>query len=507
MNLMLLAVAVTLITTIVIDAWLSSLAERRAKAFMNHIYAEDERVTLDDPYAELRVRAQSSANGQPRVAMIATGGAPNKFTSRQRTIPMALLLMEQGYTVRVYVPCWDCTETVSRSSTSSSVPVEVVEGSRFRFGSLDVVLFWRLLRKILRFEPDVLYCFKPIRYAGALAVVVRFLRRARLTAIPAPRPRVVVDSDDWEGAGGWAARRDGNVAMQRIRDWQERLTIANCDAVTTSTTYLRDRASRLRHSSESVYLVPNGIRRELWPLAPDAPVQAPVWLSERLAKLGRPHVLLLYTRFVEVQARDIIEVFATVLGAMPNTALLVVGSSRDPEARRQRLGLFSQAQLAGIDYDRILISGWVPFRDLVRTWSVADLAICPHMDSLIARSRFPMKVLELMAAGKAIVATSVGEIPQLIDNGESGILVPPGNMDEFSAHVIHLLQNPGLQRSLGEAARRRALSAFEWHVRIKQIESSLDISLQHKPRARDEDGVLETVRVATERGCQISSTR
>jgi glycosyltransferase involved in cell wall biosynthesis len=64
-----------------------------------------------------------------------------------------------------------------------------------------------------------------------------------------------------------------------------------------------------------------------------------------------------------------------------------------------------------------------------------------------------MSVIEAMAAGLAVVTTPVGAIEDIISNGETGLLVPPGDIDALTAALLRLLEDAALRRRLGEAAR------------------------------------------------------
>src|SRR5256885_13194192 len=63
--------------------------------------------------------------------------------------------------------------------------------------------------------------------------------------------------------------------------------------------------------------------------------------------------------------------------------------------------------------------------------------------------------LETMASGKAVIATSVGGIPDMIEDGVSGLLVPPGDEAALTAAIVALLGDPARRRALGQAARER----------------------------------------------------
>jgi glycosyltransferase involved in cell wall biosynthesis len=73
----------------------------------------------------------------------------------------------------------------------------------------------------------------------------------------------------------------------------------------------------------------------------------------------------------------------------------------------------------------------------------------------------PMSILEAMAAGLPVVASAVGGIPEIVRDGATGLLVPPGDADALAAALGRLLDDDGLRRRLGAAGRERALDEFD----------------------------------------------
>jgi glycosyltransferase involved in cell wall biosynthesis len=96
------------------------------------------------------------------------------------------------------------------------------------------------------------------------------------------------------------------------------------------------------------------------------------------------------------------------------------------------------------------------------------------MDVLVLSSRFegmPLAILEWMAAGRAIVASRVGGIPAMVEDGEEAVLVPPRDYVTFADQIARLLDDPDERRRLGEAARRRQQEQFRFDQTIAQLES------------------------------------
>jgi len=72
----------------------------------------------------------------------------------------------------------------------------------------------------------------------------------------------------------------------------------------------------------------------------------------------------------------------------------------------------------------------------------------------------PLVVLEAMAAGKPVVAAAVGGVPELVVDGETGLLVPAGDLDALQRALTDLLADPERARRLGEAGRARVRASF-----------------------------------------------
>lgn len=88
---------------------------------------------------------------------------------------------------------------------------------------------------------------------------------------------------------------------------------------------------------------------------------------------------------------------------------------------------------------------------------VASMDVCV-LTSL--REGFPNAILEAMALGRPVVTARVGGIPELVEDGASGLLVSSRNPDDFAAAVVRCLDDSTMAKSLGEQARARALNEF-----------------------------------------------
>ena len=80
-------------------------------------------------------------------------------------------------------------------------------------------------------------------------------------------------------------------------------------------------------------------------------------------------------------------------------------------------------------------------------------------------------VLESMAAGLPVVASEVGGIPELVENGRTGYLVQPGDTDGLSSALISLLTHERRRRSMGRAGYLRIANHFQIDDKVKELET------------------------------------
>jgi glycosyltransferase involved in cell wall biosynthesis len=81
----------------------------------------------------------------------------------------------------------------------------------------------------------------------------------------------------------------------------------------------------------------------------------------------------------------------------------------------------------------------------------------------------PLAVLEAMAAGKPMISTAVGGVPELVEGG-CGLLVPPQDIKALARAMRHLLESPEARKSMGEASARRAVERFDLRVMTEAYE-------------------------------------
>jgi glycogen synthase len=111
------------------------------------------------------------------------------------------------------------------------------------------------------------------------------------------------------------------------------------------------------------------------------------------------------------------------------------------------------------------IPGMLPVRDVVQLYSHAELFVCPSV-----YEPFGLINLEAMACETPVVASAVGGIVEVVENGHTGLLVPPARPRELAAAIRALLDDPARARAMGVAGRRRVEERFTWSRVAEQTE-------------------------------------
>jgi glycosyltransferase involved in cell wall biosynthesis len=136
----------------------------------------------------------------------------------------------------------------------------------------------------------------------------------------------------------------------------------------------------------------------------------------------------------------------------------------------------AQLRLAGqVRAGRVTFAGRVAFDDLPAWLAAADICVAPYVQAPPGSPfvNSPVKVFEYMAAGRAIVASRLGQIAHLLADGASGLLVTPGDGEALARAIRSLAGDPALRRRLGCAARDTAVTGYTWRANAARVVAAL----------------------------------
>ena len=155
--------------------------------------------------------------------------------------------------------------------------------------------------------------------------------------------------------------------------------------------------------------------------------------------------------------------------------LLEAAASLRPEAQLVLLAGAADTPDLGAEVDRLIAtlreqrSGIIVVDEMLPRPSVAQ--VLSHARAFVCPSVYePLGIvnLEAMACETAVVASAVGGIPEVVDHGRTGLLVPPSDPAALAAALNRLIDDPGLARQMGIAGRERAVAEFSWRAIAEQ---------------------------------------
>ncbi|MGR3302289.1 MAG: glycosyltransferase family 4 protein [Candidatus Scalindua sp.] len=125
---------------------------------------------------------------------------------------------------------------------------------------------------------------------------------------------------------------------------------------------------------------------------------------------------------------------------------------------------------------RVIFTGFVRNEDTVQYYNASDIFIFPTL----RLESFGIVIAEAMACGKPVIASDIGSIPDVIDNGINGILIPIGDFKELARQINLLLSDKQYSAMLAQNARRKALERFGLDRMIEETIKVFELARTHK---------------------------
>lgn len=330
----------------------------------------------------------------------------------------------------------------------------------------------KMLRRLMdrpdievRFVPTLVRAMRPLADLRAFWEIYRICREEKFDLVHTHSSKAGI-------LGRWAAwlagcRRivhtpHGHVftgyygsVLSRLFVFAERFTAKITDIIITLTTKgIENHLAWRIASGEKFVAVPSGVELESF---------SPNRDGDRVAarsSLGLPLEGLIVGsvgRLDRVKGYDqLIEASVLVLRRRPDVWFAVAGDGEE------RMALAEQARSMRVA-DRWRFLGWQ--ENLNQVYRAFDLSILPSRNEGMGRT-----AVEAMACGLAVVATSVGGLPSVIENGVQGLLVPPENPRALADSILQLLEDEDARRKMGAAGPNRARELFSKDAMLEGIE-------------------------------------
>lgn len=150
-------------------------------------------------------------------------------------------------------------------------------------------------------------------------------------------------------------------------------------------------------------------------------------------------------------------------------SLLMIGEGKTlPEVKRTLKGFRME--------DCANCVGSVPFEKMPSYLAACDILVAPHVPNEDGSDFFgsPTKLFEYMAMGKAIVASDLNQIGEILEDREDALLFEPGNIKDMSDKLALLVENAGLRKKLGQSARKSAVEKHTWDIHVSKIANKIN---------------------------------
>ncbi len=254
-----------------------------------------------------------------------------------------------------------------------------------------------------------------------------------------------------------ANRRSSDQAESLLRIAAEAEVIARAGCVVASTP--AEAEELIEHYGahpERLCVSPPGVDHSLFHPGPAADARAELGL-------GPGPVVCYVGRLQSFKAPDVaLDAFAALAADLPDAQLLVVGgpSGADGEAMRSRL--LTSARASSVE-DRITFLAAQPHGKMPVVYRAADVVVVPSRSE-----SFGLVAAEAQACGIPVVASRVGGLAHVVDDGASGVLIDGWDPADFGREICRILRDPELALALGSGAIRNA-EDFSWEATADRL--------------------------------------
>jgi glycosyltransferase involved in cell wall biosynthesis len=293
---------------------------------------------------------------------------------------------------------------------------------------------WWLSIAALRTPADAYHLGKPHPMNGVAGLIASRLRRKPL----------YLDCDDYEAAsnrfgGGWQRR-----IVAFFGDCLPRCAVG----VTVNTRFMEQRLRTLGVLEDRIVYVPNGVERARFANTVEA-AETAARLRQELDLVNCPVILYIGSLSLVSHAVDLLmEAFVWVRQVLPDAILVLVGGGEDYDTV---MTMVSQMSLG--NYVRIV--GRVPVEDAPYYYALGDVTVDPVRNDAASTARSPLKIVESMVLGVPIVTGDVGDRRALLEGGELGVLVLPGDSRALANGLLTVLRDARARAHMSQAALAR----------------------------------------------------
>lgn len=271
----------------------------------------------------------------------------------------------------------------------------------------------------------------------------------------------------WEDAAVDQKKTAALSLRYRLSQKLENYVVHRADSVVGIAQSILDELKKRRTDPAKLFHVPNGVDVEKF-----SPVSRDEGLAARLGLGGEPVLGFIGSLYRWEGVAWLVHAVAELRGRGTACKLLIVGDGEEMPAVREAV-----RQLNAEDFIQVL--GRVPHGEIERYYSLVDVLVYPRHSIRLTELVTPLKPLEAMALGKAILGSDVGGIRELVEPEKTGVLYRADNVEDFCVQAKRLLSQTSLQCKLGEEARKFILREKDWNVLAQRYIDVYDFAIRN----------------------------
>jgi PEP-CTERM/exosortase A-associated glycosyltransferase len=251
----------------------------------------------------------------------------------------------------------------------------------------------------------------------------------------------------WEDAAVDHGTFAAGSLRYRISRALETFLFKRTDRVVTICEAMRRDLGQRGVTLERVEVVPNGVN-----IAEFKPMERSDDLANRLGLNGGPVFGFIGSFYSYEGLRFFLEAFPKIRAQIPSARLMLVGGGEEEGVLRE----LAQGQQG------VTFTGRVPHSEVNDYYSLIDVFVCPRLRMRLTELVTPLKPLESMAMGKAVLASDVGGHKELIEDGRTGRLFAAESVEDLVAQSVRLATDPTTRAKFGESGRKFVATERSW---------------------------------------------
>lgn len=248
--------------------------------------------------------------------------------------------------------------------------------------------------------------------------------------------------------------------------WMVRIFLPRCHHVVAISRASMESAVERGVSRDRVFIIHPGVEFSEFAVAPELDaVRQAYGLDGRLVllsvgRLARRKGTLEFVRYS----------LPSIVRKHPSVIFFIVGGNPVLSlTHKEDLRTLIQAEVSKLGLDEnVQLLGWVDRQELIHLYHASDIFVLPAIAVKGDVEGFGIVLIEASAAGKPVVSTRLGGIPDAVEDGKSGVLVEAGAWDELASVIADLLSDEELRQNMGYFGRERAKTQFDWSVIAQQ---------------------------------------